>query len=214
MTRHLAFFSLIAVGCSDYSIYGGDKAPEVPPDLEEEEPPPPEVEEEQPPPVEEPPPPEPAPTCADAVLPVFDWVASTPFAHQDDPPTMDGTPFHQPGALLDWQPVAMPDRGIPIGDDRAYVATFDLSAIPVNLSLNLQSDDGLWVWVNGEYLGNWGGAWQQEGCVNENAECLITTNVAPIDVTDLLTLGENVIAARVSNPVANSYFEIIPECVD
>ncbi|MCA9299663.1 MAG: hypothetical protein KDA28_11385, partial [Phycisphaerales bacterium] len=73
-------------------------------------------------------------------------------------------------------------------------------------------DDGLWVWVNGTYVGNWGGAWQEEGCVNENAECLVTIQVDPIDVTDLLVVGTNTLAARVSNPVANAYFEILPEC--
>ena len=63
-------------------------------------------------------------------------------------------------------------------------------------------------------MGQWGGAWQMEGCVNEHANCLITTPVDPVDVTALLVEGPNLLAARVSNPVLNSYFDVLPICVD
>ncbi len=63
-------------------------------------------------------------------------------------------------------------------------------------------------------VGQWGGGWQEEGCVNDEANCGETTEVAPVDVTALLVAGENTIAARVSNPVVNSYFSITPECIE
>ena len=36
----------------------------------------------------------------------------------------------------------------------------------------------------------------------------------PLDVTDLIRPGRNVVAARVSNPVMNTYFDVLPECQD
>jgi len=155
----------------------------------------------------------PDPTCADTPTPEIEWVASPTFADAPDPVDGGGVVFWEASAnVSDWDPVLLPDRDIPVGEDRAYVGLFDLPEIPVNLSLNLQSDDGIIVWVNGQYVGQWGGDWQLEGCVNENAQCLVTIQVDPVDVTHLLHVGTNTVATRVSNPVENAYFEIIPEC--
>ena len=155
------------------------------------------------------------PTCADVALPTFAWAGSAPFTDPADPRDGSGLPFFDPSAQpAGWSPVALPDRGIPVGTDRAYRATFALSALPVDLSLDLQSDDGLAVWVNGVEVGRWGGAWQEEGCVNDRAQCVVTTAVPPVSVTPLLVVGDNVIAARVSNPVQNAYFSVTPLCVD
>jgi len=157
----------------------------------------------------------PEPTCADVVLEPWQWVGSPTFADAADPVDGAGTPFWDPTAdSSGWDAVVLPDRAIPIGEDRAYVGLFDLPEVPVNLSLNLQSDDGITVWINGVFVGQWGGDWQLEGCVNENAQCLVTIQVPPVDVTGLLHVGTNLVAARVSNPVQNAYFEIIPECVE
>lgn len=207
MYRLGAVFLLVAA-CSDYGLSSEPKPADPPP--EETTPPPP-----PPPPVPEPEPePEPEPSCDDFEPPLWVWVASEPFLGADDPVDGAGLPFWDPTAdLSSFAPVVLPDLGIPVGWDRAYVATFDLAEIPFNLSLNLQSDDGIWVWVNGTLAGHWGGEWQQEGCVNENANCLVTSAVDPVDVTGLLVVGTNTLATRVSNPILNAYFEILPECV-
>ena len=112
----------------------------------------------------------------------------------------------------DWWSVTLPHTDIPVGADRAYRAWFDLTAVPLSMYLNIQSDDGLWLYVNGQPVGHWGGDWQQEGCVNEHANCLETTSIEPVDITPWLVPGSNLLAARVSNPVENAYFEISPEC--
>lgn len=204
MYRLGAVFLLAA--CSDYGLSSKPK-PADPPEETTPPPPPPEPE-----PEPEPEPPE--PSCDDFEPPLWVWVASEPFLGADDPLDGAGLPFWDPAAdLSGFTPVVLPDLGIPVGWDRAYVATFDLAEIPFNLSLNLQSDDGIWVWVNGTLAGHWGGEWQQEGCVNENANCLVTSAVAPVDVTGLLVVGTNVLATRVSNPILNAYFEILPECI-
>jgi hypothetical protein len=154
-------------------------------------------------------------TCADTELPSFSWLASAPFPEEADPVDAAGAPFYEVDAAPSgWAPVALPDRGIPIGTDRAYRATFDLAELPVDLSLDLQSDDGITVWLNGVEVGHWGGAWQVEGCVNDRAGCVVTTRVPAFEVTPLLLEGENVLAARVSNPVQNAYFAVSPLCVD
>jgi hypothetical protein len=197
---------VMTVGCSEYSLNGKGKDPALAPSPDTEEPTEPTPEEAPEQPV--------TPSCADVAIHPWAWQASEPFPHLEDPVDAIGRPFWDPDAALGWAPITLPDRAVPIGDDRAYVSTFELEALPTNLWLNLQSDDGLWVWVNGTYVGNWGGDWQEEGCVNENAECLVTTDVPPVLITDLLVVGTNHIAARLSNPVASSYFEILPECVD
>jgi len=61
---------------------------------------------------------------------------------------------------------------------------------------------------------SWAGSWQEAGRVNEDAECLKTTTVEPLDVTAPLVIGENVVTSWVSSSIVNSYFSITPECID
>jgi len=151
--------------------------------------------------------------CADLDL-AWGWLASPAFSDEADP-TDGALPFHDP--LFDaagWSPMVLPDStGIPVGFDRAYRAEFDLSQLPSDaVALDLQSDDGLSVWVNGELLGRWGGSWQQEGCVGAVAGCVDTILVDPVDFSSMLQAGTNVVAARVSNPVMDAYFDLTPTC--
>lgn len=158
-------------------------------------------------------PPAPAADCTSFDAIDWRWSTGAPFATQPDPVDALGQPFWSPDFdLAGLIPVALPHTDIPVGQDRVYVARFDLVEIPPHVALNLQSDDGIRVWVNGVAVGDWGGDWQQEGCVNENANCVVTTTVPPVAVTSLLQVGTNHVAARVSNPVANAWFEILPEC--
>ena len=192
--------AIAAVGCSDYELTSKPDPPPMPHDSGTT-----------PPPYTPPPPP---PSCDDVVLPDLMWVGSEPFTEEADPVDASGAPFYDAGSDRSaWTAVTIPDLTIPIGYDRAYASAFVLAEIPLNLSFELQSDDGIVLWVNGVGVGQWGGAWQTEGCVNEHANCLVTTTVAPVDVTGLLVEGENFVAARVSNPVLNAYFEIVPRCV-
>jgi len=156
----------------------------------------------------------PPPSCDEIDL-SWSWLGSPPFADPADPADTKGQPFHSSAfAGLGWSAVAIPDRSIDPGFDRAYRAEMELPHVPPALTISLQSDDGIWLWVNGIEVAHHGGDWQQEGCVNENAECLVTERVADIDITSYLVVGTNVIAARVSNAVENSYFELLPTCVD
>lgn len=142
------------------------------------------------------------------------WEATAPFTGAADPTDNGGLPWWDPRANPSTAPVTLPHVDIPVGSDRAYRATFSLDALPAALQLSLQSDDGLWLWVNGVEVGHWGGDYQQEGCVNDNARCVQTVEVPELDITPWLQPGENLIAARVSNPVMNAWFEILPRCED
>ena len=197
--------ALWCVGCSDYGLKGDkDEGPggqDSPLPDEDSEPP----EDSDPPP---------PPDCDDVVFPAWSWWGSMPFTTEADPTDGSGSPWYSPAFVqVDYSTVSLPDQNIPTGQDRVFRATFTLATLPPNLSLNLQSDDGLRVYVNGTAVGQWGGAWQEEGCVNDLAGCGTTESVEPVDVTGLLVAGENLVAARVSNPVVGSYFSITPECI-
>jgi hypothetical protein len=154
------------------------------------------------------------PSC-DGVDLAWSWLASAPFPHEPDPTDASGLPFYDVDfAALGWSAVSSPDRAIPAGSDRVYRTILDLPQMPPQLIVSLQSDDGIWLWVNGLEVVHYGGDWQEEGCVNENADCLVTEQVPELDLTPFLSPGSNLIAARVSNAIENGYFELIPTCVD
>lgn len=152
-------------------------------------------------------------SCDDFDFSTWEWFGGPTFGTQPDPTDGGGLPFYDP-AFDDagYVPQNLPDQSIPVGFDRTYRAHFDLGELPPTLLLDMQSDDGIWVWLNGQAVGHWGGDWQQEGCVNENAQCVITETVAPVDATSFLQVGTNTMAARLSNPILNSWFEIVPSC--
>lgn len=156
------------------------------------------------------------PPCEDTLDTfTWDWWASQGFTDEADPTDESGRPFYEPDAyMVGWHTIVMPVVDIPPGHDMAFRAHFTIENLPPALFLSMQSDDGIWFWVNGTEVGHWGGDWQEEGCVNENAECTETTTVPPQDITDLLVPGDNVVAARVSNPVMNAWFEVLTECVE
>lgn len=196
---------------TDPEVWHPEAAGPGQPDIETEDPP-----EEDDPPEELPEEEEDLPDCEDTVMADWQWWGSMPFGHEDDLTDGNDRPFYDVNyTMVDYSTVSIPDQGhITSGYDKAYRATFWLDAIPPALFLSMQSDDGLAFYLNGELVGEWGGLWQEEGCVNDNAGCSVSITVPPVDVTDYLVVGNNVAAARVSNPVDNSYFEVYTECVD
>lgn len=80
--------------------------------------------------------------------------------------------------------------------------------------LNFESDDGIWIYVNGQSIGHWGGDFDEIGCVNRRcAGGGKEAKVDPVDITSHLAPGPNVIAFRVHNSEHYAYFfaTIVPE---
>ena len=152
--------------------------------------------------------------CDQVQLESLQWWGSQPLTTEATPTDGGGRAFYDAGFdLAGWSTVVLPDSGhTPAGTDRAYRGTFTLSEVPDAVYIDVQSDDGIWLWVNGVAIGHWGGAWQEEGCVNDEARCLVTTTVDPTEVTSALVAGENVVAARVSNAVDQAYFQLHALC--
>jgi hypothetical protein len=156
------------------------------------------------------------PDCDETIEADWQWWGSMPFGHEEDPTDGNGLPYYDPNyTMVDYSTVSMPDQGhITSGYDKVYRAEFQVDTMPPALFLSMQSDDGLAFYLNGQLVGEWGGMWQEEGCVNDNAGCTESISVSPVDVTAYLQYGRNVASARVSNPVDNSYFEVYTECVE
>lgn len=156
------------------------------------------------------------PPCDEAMPADWQWWGSPPFSEEEDPTDGSGRPFWAVDfEMVDFSTVVLPDSGhIPTGHDRVYRSDFALDFVPADFFLSMQSDDGIWFWLNGIEVGHWGGDWQQEGCVNGDAECVTSQVVDPVWITPYLVAGPNVAAARISNPVMNDYFDAYTDCVD
>lgn len=143
------------------------------------------------------------------------WDASDMIWQTDDPEDDSGLPFWEPQFDGTFTAITVPDaHQVPAGADRAYRTTFELDVVPPRVEVDVQSDDGLWLWVNGAEIGHWGGDWQEEGCVNDEANCLEFVEIDPVDITQWLVEGDNLVAARVSNAIEGSWFDLIPACTD
>lgn len=152
--------------------------------------------------------------CTGVEFGTWQWWGSQPFATEPDPADSAGIAYYDPSySMIGWSTVALPDRNIPVGSDKVFLARFDLAEVPPDMTVSLTSDDGVWLYVNGAFVGHWGGEWQEEGCVNDGASCGARVEMDPVAVTGHLVAGSNVIAARVSNPVVNSWFELTAACV-
>lgn len=154
--------------------------------------------------------------CAGLGLSEGQWWGSMPFATEADPEDSAGRPFYARAfELRDWSTVSNPDAGhTPAGTDKAYRVELTLAAAGPAVWIDLQSDDGLWLYLNEALIGHWGGDWQQEGCVNDDAHCTEYEYADPVDVSSHLQVGTNLLALRVSNAVDQSYMGVRPRCVE
>jgi hypothetical protein len=149
-----------------------------------------------------------------AAFPPLDWAwkVGSFSSEADDPVDAQQIPWYEAdfddSAYID---ATVPHTGIPAGQGAVYRAKFDLTEVPESLSLSLRSDDGLWLYVNGTLIGQWGAAWLAGGCVN-GVGCSIDTVVPPVSIVPYLATGANVVAVRVSNGGSGSYFDASGSC--
>jgi len=98
-----------------------------------------------------------------------------------------------------WTDVQLPDSStIPTGQDRYYRLHYDV-AEPITTEVTLSTDDGAWLYVNGQLVGQWGGDCQGEG----GAEGAV------VDIGTYLLPGDNLIAVHVHNGPGDSLFNLL-----
>ena len=156
--------------------------------------------------------PNPTRTPPPSFTPTVAWRASTSMASCAGPTDTFGNRWYAP--TFDdslWSPLSVPDHGhIGGAQDRFYRGTFTLSG-PVSGVVSFDSDDGIWVYVNGTSVGHWGGDCHQPGCVGRPAVSPSCSGpLVNLDVSGYLQPGVNVIAAQVSNATVccDSYFNL------
>ncbi|MBI4515447.1 MAG: beta galactosidase jelly roll domain-containing protein [Deltaproteobacteria bacterium] len=142
-----------------------------------------------------------------SAAPTFNWRASSTTSNCEGP--NDGYAWHQP-AFDDssWTAIGLPDKGhIPNRQNRFYRGRFSIIK-SANASISFDSDDGIWVWVNGAFKGHWGGNCNQGGCVGSSATGCSGPRVY-LDISNDLVPGQNVVAAQVENgPSGSSYLSL------
>ncbi|MEW6110372.1 MAG: hypothetical protein AB1632_14575 [Nitrospirota bacterium] len=149
-----------------------------------------------------------------AANPLFSWKASATWSGDFNGPrdSKGRRWFDHDFDDFNWSTITLPDNDSFYSHnpmDRFYRASFDLFNTGI-IKLSFSSDDGILIYVNGRFLGHWGGQWRMSGCVNNpHGKCIENINVQPIEVpSNLVINGKNVIAVRVSNGGYNSYFDM------
>lgn len=114
-----------------------------------------------------------------------------------------------------WSSVTIPDlNSVASRSDRFYRGTFYLP-VAADVQINFRSDDGLWMYLDGELLGedSWVLWFQEcgfaEGCYNGGnpaTRCGLDYSVAPI--WRRLEAGEHVIAVDLQNALGGSYLDV------
>jgi hypothetical protein len=104
----------------------------------------------------------------------------------------------------DWEEITLPDDnsfGEQTERNRLYRARFHLEEPTDSMNLVFSSDDGIWIYVNGNFLGHWGAKENKPGCVNDPLNrCGIdgTIPAVPIPI-GFLKAGANSLAVKFNN---------------
>lgn len=106
-----------------------------------------------------------------------------------------------------WQDISLPDSGWYCNNCyRRYRGIFYLDGAPQNLKMFFESDDGIWIYINGQYAGHWGGDGGRLRCVNHYG-CEFNDVAGDIALANL-TQGKNVISAVVYDGGGGEYFQL------
>lgn len=142
------------------------------------------------------------------------WLKSDIFKEPPFEPNKDNKSFEWYQYTFNdsnWNSTKLPDKDWKCRNcDRYYRGYFEISTISDyfhDYAIDVQSDDGIWIYINGKYFGHLGGDVHKEGCVN-TAYCLQNRTINPIQIDDYLIKGKNVIAARVSQSIGSEYFDL------
>jgi hypothetical protein len=119
----------------------------------------------------------------------------------------------------DWEVIMLPDDNA-FGDEikhaRYYRSRFSLKDANESVAAVFSSDDGIWIFINGRFLGHWGAKENEGGCVNDPlGRCGVNGTVQPVIIpSEFLRAGENTIAVKVNNgECCFTYFNLMIERV-
>jgi len=113
-----------------------------------------------------------------------------------------------------WYVARMPAvNNVPARTDRFFRGRFYLPT-EAEIQIEIKSDDGMWMWIDGESVGQ-DNAYQffdwctyEEGCYNGgNGGCRINYRVAPVYAR--LAAGYHVIAVDLENAIGGSYLSVV-----
>ncbi|MFC1612295.1 hypothetical protein ACFL29_00390 [Patescibacteria group bacterium] len=107
-----------------------------------------------------------------------------------------------------WDTINLPDKNWGCDDCyKQYRGTFYLDNIPSGLKLHIESDDGVWLYVNHYYIGHWGSDDPRRLLCANGPTCGNNEEVDDIPLTNLRT-GKNVISAVVLDSGFGEYFNV------
>ena len=141
------------------------------------------------------------------------WVATVPTNDCSGP--VDGAlQWHQPDFTPrygPWRAVAVPDAGWGCdGCDRFYRFWYEYpgTASGLGASLEFHADNAITLYVNGQFVGEWGSGCHTDACVNPPYNCSVNYHAPDADITSYLHQGSNLIAAHVSDGGGIEYFSL------
>lgn len=137
-------------------------------------------------------------------LPVVSWRTTTPGSNYNFYDIAWTSPSYIDSS---WVGASLPDKIWNCEHCyREYRGAFYLDSVPSNLRMWFASDDGIRLYVNGQFAGSWGAKDANgNGCIN-NHGCLLRDDVGDISLTNLVK-GKNVISALVINGGQGGYFD-------
>lgn len=158
-------------------------------------------------------------SCTDDWSDTLPWVRSPIWTAAEVPVDADGDHYYDAGFEVppDWLAVgALPDEDpVPENHDLFYRATFNLDAVVGATDISFIGNDGVWLYANGWFLGHWGSAWRQGGCINvDDGSCTVNTDAPPADLTPFLRAGTNTLAVMLTNGPTGYYLDIDANCVE
>ncbi|MBU4421840.1 hypothetical protein L6259_04205 [Candidatus Parcubacteria bacterium] len=138
-------------------------------------------------------------------LPIISWKASS-LSTSNDLDDIEWTKIIYNDNY--WKDINLPDSDWNCNDCyKKYRGTFELSSVPSDLKIHFASDDGIWLYVNGKYIGHWGSDnFRDLKCAN-GPHCATNENVADIILSNLV-FGTNIISAVVLDSGLGEYFDL------
>ncbi len=132
------------------------------------------------------------------------WRASMPASDCNGPLDSAGNLWYAPSFDdSSWTALSLPISGsIPAQEDRYFRGTVMVDG-RANATISFDSDDGISVYVNGTFKGQWGGQCHSGGCVGHPGGC--GSSQVYVDISSDLVPGPNVLAFHVSNSGGGSY---------